>query len=272
MLKKRDPWIALFLGLCGPGLGQVYNGRGGRAFFCCVLLSILSVACIGGAMRSFSLGAALVGLILVLHLVILVDAFLASLYSAEFQPKIYNRWYVYPALIVGLLFARSAFSSYVKVNYLEAFKFASSSMEPVIVPGDRVVVDKTFFKKHSPSRGDVASFILSENEASQKIHQAQTNTIKRIAAIAGDTVQVHGQQLLINGQPCHEPFAVWRRGGLKSFEPATVPPGHVFLLGDNRDYSNDARSWRFPFVETSRLTGKVMYVYWPLLRMGTVVR
>lgn len=168
----------------------------------------------------------------------------------------------------------------------------SSSMNPTMLAGDRVLVDKRAYSLRvpftlhevarwgTPQRGDVITFDSPADEV---------NLIKRVVAVAGDEVAMWDNQLIINGQP--QPRAlqdaarwvpteqgsmkeeVWREtldgktievarlpemNRLTGFAPVRVPEGHVVVLGDNRDNSRDSRF--LGFIDVHRVTGKAVRV------------
>jgi signal peptidase I len=88
--------------------------------------------------------------------------------------------------------------------------------------------------------------------------------IKRVVALGGESVEVRGARVYINGQPLDEPYARWAEGGKfdGNFGPRTVPADHVLLLGDNRDNSKDSRFWTEPFLDIKRIKGKAVVVFW----------
>ncbi len=158
---------------------------------------------------------------------------------------------------------------FVKANYIEAFKIPSSAMAPALMPGDRILVSKTYYQTQEARRGDIVVFTLPDDLATPDVDESFTNIVKRIVAVGGDTVEVEGAKLLIDDSRVEEAFAVWDLGGIKNFAPAKVPRGSLFLLGDNRDHSKDSRYWPSPFVDEKRIIGKVIFIYWPPGRMGS---
>lgn len=155
-----------------------------------------------------------------------------------------------------------------KASVVEAFKIPSASMVPTLEIGDHILVNKlsygfrlpmmtlTAFDYRVPTRGDVVVFTLPEDPG--------TNIIKRVIGVPGDTIQVKGMKLYINGQIYDKDseYAIWVRGGIKDFGPVVVPPGKVLMLGDNRDQSRDSRYWDDPFLDVSRIKGRAFIIYW----------
>lgn len=161
-----------------------------------------------------------------------------------------------------------AMAIFLKASVVEAFKIPSSSMVPTLEIGDHILVNKlsygfrlplmseTVFDYRKPERGDVVVFTLPED--------AGTNIIKRVIGLPGDTIQISGMKLLINGQVYDKDseYAQWVRGGVKDFGPVVVPAGKVLMLGDNRDQSRDSRYWDYPFLDMSRIKGRAFIIYW----------
>jgi len=164
-----------------------------------------------------------------------------------------------------------------RASVVEAFKIPSASMEPTLQIGDQILVNKLsyglhllFFQKQSvwmwsiPDRGDIVVFTLPDEPDTSDTDESDTNLIKRIIGLPGDRVEVRGTNVYINGSlyAPDERYAVWQNGGTKDFGPMVVPPGRVFLLGDNRDYSKDARFWKDHFLPVERLKGRAFMIYW----------
>lgn len=155
-------------------------------------------------------------------------------------------------LMIGLA-AALAFA--IKTFVVQPFRVPSSSLEPTIAVGDRVLVNKFVYRFESPQRGDIVVF----SDPYGKLPAL----IKRIVAVGGDTVDIHDGHLWLNGKELEELYV---HG--KPTEPGTIPmpvripAGYVFLMGDNRPVSGDARF--FGPQPISHVEGKAFAVYWPL--------
>jgi len=156
---------------------------------------------------------------------------------------------VLAALAVGLLLLARTFVA-------EPMKIPSDSMAPTLRPGDQVLVDKLAYRDGDmPARGDLVVF-----------HDPRTAeiTLKRVVAVAGDTVGIEDGSLAVNGRRPFEPYADQKAIDSVYFGPVTVGKGRFFVLGDNRANSVDSRS--FGAVSTDRLIGRVLTRLWPISR------
>jgi signal peptidase I len=135
----------------------------------------------------------------------------------------------------------------------EPLRVRSDSMSPTLRPGDQVLISKVGARVHSPHRHDI---IVLSSPADHKL------LIKRVAAIAGDRVGIADGVLVVNGRPVHESYVVHRTVDGAYFGPVRVPPGDVFVLGDNRAVSIDSRT--FGPVPVGLIKGRVLTRLWPL--------
>jgi signal peptidase I len=155
---------------------------------------------------------------------------------------------------------------------LESFFVPSTSMAPTLQNRDHIVVAKLayglelpFLQRRvltwdSPSRGEVVVF-HRKDDPSTPTDESARSMVKRVIGVEGDTVSLEGTKVVVNGESLKEPYAYWSKGGASRPQGFTVPPGSVFVLGDNRDESFDSRFWRNPFVEVARVIGPVAAVY-----------
>jgi signal peptidase I len=146
---------------------------------------------------------------------------------------------------------------------VEAFVVPSGSMRPTIVEGDHLLGTKFHYWFWAPRRGDVVVF-RPPAEAQRLAGTVAPRYVKRVIAVEGDEVEIRRGQVRVNGEPLAEPYVaeppayVVRR--------MVVPPGHVFVLGDNRNESLDSHRWGFLSEES--LIAHVFVRYWPIDRIG----
>jgi signal peptidase I len=110
-----------------------------------------------------------------------------------------------------------------------------------------------------PKRGDVVVIRVES--------QGEELLIKRVIGLPGDVVEIHDGQVFVNSQPLSEPYVA---GSVTTgfYAPTAVPPLHIFVLGDNRGFSNDSRS--FGTIPLEAVVGRAWFSYWPPDQLGFV--
>jgi len=156
------------------------------------------------------------------------------------------------ALIVALV---------IRAFFLAAFYIPSESMVPTLQKGDRVLVNKLSYKLHDVHRGDVVVFGRPPNEPDNGIK----DLIKRVIGLPGETIEVRDCKVLINGQPLSESYVKsWTR--TCTYAPHQIGSDEVFVMGDNRDDSQDSRY--FGPIKESLIVGRAFVIVWPLTHLG----
>jgi signal peptidase I len=148
---------------------------------------------------------------------------------------------------------------------------SGDSMEPTLHDGERALVPRYETWLHrlgvgSFRRGDVVYFPSPDQRPGAVCPWFCTHLIKRIVAVAGDRVAIDDGKLIVNGRIADEAYLGDRWHGSFSMPETPVPPGHVFVLGDNRSPYGSFDSRVFGPVRTRRLEGRAAWVVWPLLR------
>ena len=170
------------------------------------------------------------------------------------------REYLESILIAAIL------ALFIRTFVFQAFKIPSGSMEPNLLVGDHIVVNKFLFGPTEPGsswmflpvgdieRGDVIVFRAPE--------EPDKDFIKRVVGLGGDRVEVRDGVVYVNDEAVDEPFAhhTSRFGSRRDYGPYHVPEGEYVCMGDNRDNSRDSRYWGT--VPRKLVKGKAMFVYW----------
>ncbi|XME02847.1 signal peptidase I [Lachnospiraceae bacterium C1.1] len=129
----------------------------------------------------------------------------------------------------------------------------SSSMETTIMTGDRVIGNRLAYSFSEPERGDIIIFKFPDDES--KLY------IKRLIGLPGETVEIKEGKVFVDGEALDEPYLTVTTEG--TFGPYTVPEGHYFMLGDNRNNSADSRYWNNTYLAREKIVGKAVFKYWP---------
>jgi len=145
----------------------------------------------------------------------------------------------------------------------EARYIPSSSMEPTLEINDRLIIEKVSYHFKDPQRGDVVVFNPTEALKQQNFTDA---FIKRVIGLPGDTVEVKGGRVYVNGEILREKYI--EEDPEYDYGPVTVPENQYLVLGDNRNNSYDSHYWGF--VPKENLIGKAMVRFWPINRLGGI--
>jgi signal peptidase I len=176
---------------------------------------------------------------------------------------------------------------FVRTWVVQAFKIPTGSMENNLLIGDHLLVNKFVFAPTLTSlermllpidpirRGDIVVFKYPEDPS--------RDFIKRVVGLPGDTIEMRNKKVYVNGAPLSEPYThfiyppeepgssapdVSSPGGdlLRTFPPMMVPPDNYFMMGDNRDNSEDSRYWGF--MPADYIKGKALFVYFSFADKG----
>ena len=148
---------------------------------------------------------------------------------------------------------------FLAINFVSArIRVDGSSMEPTFHDGDYVVVNRLAYKVGEIQRGDVIVFPPPQDP--------EIDYIKRVVGLPGDHVAIYNGKVFLNGQEITEPYLNEVPTG--NYAEHVVPEGSVFVLGDNRNHSDDSRVWGFLTID--KILGKAVFRYWPFNTMGLV--
>jgi len=157
-----------------------------------------------------------------------------------------------------------ALSLIVRVFVFQTFYIPSGSMEPTLLIGDRIIIDKLAVDFGTINKGDIVVFHAPPAVATQ-CGDADVDLVKRVVAVPGDRISSSGNTILIDGHALNERWPHNEPLG-PAITPTTVPEGKYFVVGDNHNNSCDSRFWGF--VPKGNIIGKVFLRVWPLNRIS----
>ena len=154
---------------------------------------------------------------------------------------------------------------FIRAFIVQAFKIPSSSMEPTLLVGDHLLVNKfiygiripytdiKFLQYKKPKRGDIVVFIFPKDR--------RKDFIKRVIGTEGEKVEIIRNKIYINGKVIDDPWGHFtiHRSSIEDYGPVKVPEGSLFVMGDNRENSQDSRFWGF--VNLNEVKGKAFIIY-----------
>jgi signal peptidase I len=284
-MARRKPWAAGLLSLVLPGLGHLYAGRpraAGIAFLLGPLAAVIAFGALFLPVPPINVLIALAALLLVLVGIPIHAARMAAAAPDSYEPRWYNRWYVYLNLWIASAFLlQPASYDYMKGHLVEAFRVPSGSMEPTVRAGDYVYVGKWEATRSDLTHGTVVVF--------ESVEEPGLKVVKRIVGLPGDTLRMASGALYRNGQRLTEAYAIrtdpgrgedpvqrakmrfWQvdhlagqasatyQPDLEEWGPLVVAADSLFVLGDNRDPSYDSRYWGF--LPRGNVVGQPRVVY-----------
>lgn len=241
MAKPRSRFLTALFNLIAPGLGFLYLNRLGLAIGW-PLLMLLLFAVMAWSQLVFTVGGMWIGITLQLLLWLTGILIGVKIAHRERQQALsrYQRAHFY----ILFLLISIAIKSLIATNRTalfgyESFRLPSNSMRPTFQPGDYVNANTWYYRSHQPVRGDLVVFRYPPDP--------QINYIKRVIGLPGESVEFKKEGLFINGKLLHEPYVFEDHPPLTEIVNAhyDVPQGHYFVLGDNRNHSNDSRNWGY---------------------------
>jgi len=141
----------------------------------------------------------------------------------------------------------------------------SPSMVPTLRVGDRLLVEKVSYRMRSPQRGEIVVF-EPPPQLQAYGYSSQQAFIKRVVGLPGQQVQVTNGQVLVDSEPLYEPYILEQPD--YEMQTVEVPVDSLFVMGDNRNDSNDSHVWGFLPVENA--IGRAVFRFWPLDKLGRI--
>lgn len=178
-----------------------------------------------------------------------------------------------------------------KTFLIQAFFIPSASMEPTLLIGDRVLVNKVVYEVREPRRGEVVVFTKDDGQVAPQGNvverflrslssglgvspSGEKDYIKRIIGLPGEMIEMRDGVVLVDGQPVPEATTV--EGGYlaerdpNDFGPVQVPDDQYFMMGDNRQNSSDSRFPQLGTIPRDDIIGRAFVTIWPVGRLDTL--
>ena len=143
---------------------------------------------------------------------------------------------------------------------VELYIVDGPSMRPTLQSQERLVVNKFIYRFREPAHGDVLVFRYPRDPS--------RDFIKRVIAIPGDTIEIKDGRVFVNDKLLNEPYILEKTNS--EYPKATVPNGTIFVMGDNRNNSEDSRFADVGFVPYDLIKGKAILVFWPVSEFKTL--
>jgi signal peptidase I len=153
-----------------------------------------------------------------------------------------------------------ALAMFIRTFVVELYLVDGPSMMPTLEHQQRLVVNKFIYKMRAPERGEILIFQYPRDKS--------RDFIKRVIAVPGDTIEIKDHNVYVNGELQNEDYILAK--SRMDYPKTTIPEGHVFVMGDNRNNSEDSCFPDVGFVPYELLKGKAMLVFWPLSAWKTL--
>ena len=196
--------------------------------------------------------------------------------AAAFKKSVVREYF--ESLVIAVVLAL-----FIRTFVVQAFKIPTGSMEPNLLIGDHLLVNKLVF---GPTLSVAERAALPMKDLAQRDvivfkypEDPERDFIKRVIGLPGDQIEVRRKRVFVNGKRVEEPYVfymeappplpedmppgdrpIYGSDPRESYGPVTVPPDHYFVMGDNRDNSQDSRYWGF--LPRDYVKGKGLVIYW----------
>lgn len=260
--RPRSRIVTALLSLVAPGTGHVYVGRAGRGF---ALIGGLLAIQIGLRVGTLAVPPRFVAVLIYANALALltIAVYLFGVVDAvrlARRAERGSRWFVTLGAVLAVWLCTAATGGLIRLTLpyspWRTFSVPSASMTPTLRVGEWFLADTWYYRNHAPARGDLVVYKTPRDP--------DTVFVKRIIALAGDRVEFREGRAVVNGVAVAEPYIdVGNPSFLyNNMAPATVPAGHLFVVGDNRANSMDSRVPAHGTVPVQNLVGRATEIFW----------
>jgi signal peptidase I len=165
--------------------------------------------------------------------------------SKSWQDKA-SEWLISIIVAVGL-------ALFIRTFLVEPYMVSGPSMRPTLQNAERLIVNRLVYRIREPQRGEIIVFKYPSDP--------RRDFIKRVIAVGGDTIEIKDGKTFVNGDQLNETYI--KEPFHTNYPKVTVPKGFIFVMGDNRNNSEDSRYADVGFVDLSLVKGKAAIVFWP---------
>ncbi|MDH4228464.1 MAG: signal peptidase I [Nitrospirota bacterium] len=280
-IKRRNPWLAALLAASWIGMGHLYSGRPRAAIALVVIpdlilpgLLVVWMLLNGPPVPALSLYLGLWGVVWLGQTVWAVR--IARQAGDGYPLQRCNRLVVYAGFVLLTTLANVGIGEAQRLVF-QTHSIPGDSMSPTLEAGERVLVTIRATRDRAPQRGDIVVFAYPG--------EPHRLLVKRVIGLPGDHIEIVDKSVYLNGKPTTVPLA-WHSDPTTypaganprdNMSGITVPRGHYFVLGDNRDQSLDSRF--FGFVPQTDMQGRARLIFWSFSdwevrweRMGVALR
>ena len=270
--SRRNPLISFLLSILTPGLGQIYNSqiKKGLTIYLLLVFAEFAILPFSDIAKTFSGMVFLMVLVFSIFIYAAVDSVRVSRASETIKEIRFSKRLIVLIVIVNIgFYLIFDFGEYLGIK---SYSIPTSSNAPALLQGDFIIADLDYYDDTDPRPGELVIFRYPENP--------EIIYLKRCIASGTQTLEIKDKKVFINGRLFPDSAYVQHidprilardNGGLHystfnnlgsrdNFGPLTVPEGHYFMMGDNRDHSADSRVWGF--VPRRFIKGRPHYIYY----------
>ncbi len=178
------------------------------------------------------------------------------------QPLLVQWWQKWGENITIIVLALGL-AIFIRTFVAEPRYIPSESMLPTLEVGDRLIVEKLSYYSHPPQRGDIVVFAPPPQLQEQGYLEDQA-FIKRVIGLPGEKIEVKNGRVYVDGELLTESYIA--AAPTYAMSPMVVPPDRLFVMGDNRNNSNDSHVWGF--LPQANIIGHACFRFWPIERLG----